>query len=299
MLLGGFCILLPLDSDYQILGQYLEGGADFEITSNIFLRLKLGLDRDEFNFLRTKTYDIFSYFYEFTGKKKLKASGLILGLYLEDEDDPDKFRSSLKDAAKILEQIDLINMEQKQFEKELKNTIQDIVEPISDILNPETMKKKIIDRTKGLLSGGKAERNLAQKLLEKIEDKEHVKISQYCESAEKEIKKKNFKKAGKYFQKATDLSEELFGKDSRVTKDLQERVAFSEDIPEIIKERDETASKAREALKNEQFREAYLLYHKASKLSKDLIQFDKEEEYRMKSKALSEFAKVDKKFMAK
>ncbi len=296
MLKGGFCILLPLHSDYQILGQYIEGGGEFQITSNIFLRLKLGLDRDEFNFLKTNTYDIFSYFHEFTGKKKLKASGLILGLYLEAEEDPEKFRSSLKDAAKSLEQLDLMNMEQKEFERDLKKTIQNVVEPLSDILNPEIMKKKIIDRTKALLSGGKTQRSLAHELLEKIEDKEHVKISKYCEAAEKEIEKKNYKKAAKKFQKAKQLSEELCGKDSRITKELQERVAISENIPEIIKERDETASEAREALKNEKFHEAYLLYHKASKLSKDLAQFDKEEEYRMKSKALNEFAKVDEKF---
>ena len=294
MLKGCFCILLPLHSDYEILGQYFNGPGKSEITSNIFLRLKLGHDRNEYNFLKTNRYDIFSYIHKFTTKKKLKASGFILGLYLENEDDPEKFRASLKDAGISLEKQDLFNMDQEQFEKKLKKTIQKIIEPLSDAINAELIKKKIINRTKALLSGGKEQRNLAQDLLERLEDEEHVKISQYCDEAEDEMIKKNYKKAAKHFQKAADLSAQLVGEDSNITKNLLERVDFSGKIPTIIKERDEAASEAREALKNEQFHEAYLLYHKASKLSKDLVQFDKEEEYRLKSKALNEFAKVNK-----
>jgi hypothetical protein len=296
MLKGCFCILLPLHSDYEILGQYLEGTDDIIITSNIFLRLKLGHDKNEFNFLKTKTYDIFSYYHEFSSKKKLKASGLIIGLYLEDEDEPEKFRASLKDAGKNLEQQDLFNMDKKQFNKKLKHIIQKIVEPLSDIINPETMKKKVIDRTKTLLSGGKTERNLAQELLEKIEDEEHVKISQYCEEGENQIEKKNYKKAAKNYKKAAELAGELCGEDSRISRDLQERLEFSEKIPELIEERDEAASTAREALKKEQFHEAYKAYYKASKLSKQLVQLDREEEYRLKANALKEFAKVDQQF---
>ncbi|TXT65174.1 MAG: hypothetical protein BAJALOKI1v1_460009 [Promethearchaeota archaeon] len=296
MLKGCFSILLPLHSDYEILGQYFSGAGKFEITSNIFLRLKLQHDKNEFNLLKTNKYDLFSYYHKFTTKKKLKASGIILGLYLENEEDPEKFRASLKDAAKSLEKQDLFNLDQKQFNRKLKKTIEQIVEPLSDVINPDIMKKKIINRTKALLSGGKEERNLAQELLERLEDEEHVKISNYCDLAEREMEEKNYKKAAKYFQKATDLSAQLCGKDSRITKDLQDRVEFSEKIPDIINERDEAASEAREALKNEQFHEAYLLYHKASKLSKELVQFDKEEEYRLKAKALNEFAKVDQMF---
>jgi hypothetical protein len=38
------------------------------------------------------------------------------------------------------------------------------------------------------------------------------------------------------------------------------------------------------------------LYRKASEISKKLVQFDKEEEFRLKSKALEDFYKIDEKY---
>ncbi|MFW9821735.1 MAG: hypothetical protein ACFFE4_02295, partial [Candidatus Thorarchaeota archaeon] len=69
--------------------------------------------------------------------------------------------------------------------------------------------------------------------------------------------------------------------------------------PELSKERDKLVQDARSFLRNEDFHNAYLSYRKASEISKKLVQFDKEEEYRLKSRALEEFHKVDQKFKKK
>jgi len=301
MLLGSFCILLPLHSDHKILGTYFKEPQkeSFEITDNIFLRLKLNHDRNKFNFFKFKEYEIFSNLHTFKGKKKLKANGFILGLVLKDSEEPEKYRDSLNDAGKSLEELDLFNMSEQEFEKELKTIFENVIEPLSslsDFISSEKIKQIIIDRTKDLLSGGKKKRELAQELLDKIEDDEHKKIAQYCKSGEKGLERQDYKKAIKNFEKALELAEELIGKNSKIYQELQERVEFAEEVPSITEERDEIAEDAREALKDGQFHQAYLLYLKASKLSKKLIQFDKEEEYRLKAKALNDFSKVDQRF---
>jgi tetratricopeptide (TPR) repeat protein len=132
--------------------------------------------------------------------------------------------------------------------------------------------------------------------LDKIEDNEHKKIAEYCKKGEKGLENQDYKKAIKNFEKALDLSEELIGKKSKMYQELLERVEFAEKVPSITEERDEIAEDARDALKSGKFHQAYLLYLKASKLSKELIQFNKEEEYRLKAKALNDFAKVEQKF---
>jgi chorismate mutase len=301
MLIGSFCILLPLHSDYKILGTYFKGAEkhDFELTDNIFLRLKLNHDKDKFNYLKFKEYEIFSYFHELTGKKKLKANGFILGVVLKDSEEPEKFKDSLTDASKSLEKFDLFEMSEQEFEKELKKLFENIIEPLStlsDFINSETLKQKVINRTKDLLSGGKEKRELAQELLDRIEDDEHKKIAEYCKNAERALDKQSYKRAVKYFENALELSEELIGKDSKIYQELEERVEFVKKIPSLKEDRDDIAEDARDALKDGNFHQAYLLYLKASKLSKKLVQFDKEEEYRLKAKALNDFAKVDKRF---
>ncbi|TFF96988.1 MAG: hypothetical protein EU547_05645 [Promethearchaeota archaeon] len=301
MLLGSFCILLPLHSDYKILGSYFKKSNTygFELTDNVFLRLKLNHDKNNFNYLKFKEHEVFSYFHKFSGKKKLKANGFILGLVLKDSEEPEKYSDSLNDAAKSLEELELFKMSEKEFEKELKRIFEKVLEPLSslsELTNSEILKKKIINRTKDLLSGGTKKRELAQELLERIEDNEHEKISEYSKNGEKALENRDYKKAIKNFEKAIDLSVELIGKNSKIYQELLERVEFAKKVPSLTEERNEIAEDAREALKNEKFHQAYLLYLKASQLSNKLVQFDKEEEYRLKAKALNDFAKIEQKF---
>nr|MBD3197662.1 hypothetical protein [Candidatus Lokiarchaeota archaeon]MBD3202056.1 hypothetical protein [Candidatus Lokiarchaeota archaeon] len=294
---GVFCLLLPFDTDYKVLGYYLIDNevSDFEITSNLFLRLNLDHERNEYNYLKLKLLRIFSYIHRFTGKKAQKASGYILGILMSEDEKAEKYRSSLKEAAEEIGELDLLKIDSEDFESHLRRIYQETLEPLIDILDPEKLKQHIIDRTKTLLSGGRKERQLAQDLLEEVEDDEHLKITDYYKTAKKSLKQGDFEKAAKNFIRASEISEELLG-DSEITKSLKERSTFAQKIPNLSKKREKIVEDARSALRNENFHEAYLLYRKASEISKELIDFDKEEEYRLKSKALNDFYQVDQRF---
>ena len=170
---GCFVILLPTDSDYRILGYYFkEGKSDFQISNDLFLRLNLDHSKSDYNLLKLKGNHIFSHNHKFKGKNARKALGIIIGILLNEEDETEKFRSSLKEAAEVLEMpsLNILNISKEEFEKILKDIYLEHLEPLIDILQPEQLKRSIINVTKFMLSGGKKERKIAQDLLEKIED---------------------------------------------------------------------------------------------------------------------------------
>jgi len=294
---GCFVILLPTDSDYKIMGYYFkEGKIDFEISNDLFLRLNLDHSKNEYNLLKIKDLQIFSYLHNFKGKLSRKASGIIIGLLLNENDKPDKYRSSLKEGAEAFEipSLNILNKTREEFEHLLKDVYLEHLEPLIDILQPEALKESIINITKFMLSGEKKERKIAQELLEKIENGEHIKISENYKTAEKTIKALDYEKAAKFYYKAAEIAENLYIMD--IATSLKEKGDFSQRIPELSKERDRVVQEARNALRNEDFHAAYTSYRKASDISKKLIQFEKEEEYRLKSKALEDFYKVDQKY---
>ncbi|MFW9770670.1 MAG: hypothetical protein ACFFBY_07450 [Promethearchaeota archaeon] len=300
MPIGSFVILLPLEADYKILGYYFkEGKSSFEVSNDLFLRLNLDHGKNEYNLLKIKDFQIFSYLYKFKGKLSRKASGTIIGLLLNENDKPEKFRSSLKLGAEAIEIIglNLLNLSKAEFRPILKDIYYEHLEPFIDILKPEALKSSIISITKFMLSGGKNERKIAQDLLKKVEDGEHEKISEHYNIAEEALKSLDYEKAAKFYKKAADIAESLYVID--IAESLNEKANFSEKVPEISKQRDKLVQEARNSLKNDDFHSAYLSYKKASELSKKLVEFEKEEEYRLKSKALEEFYKVDEKYRNK
>ena len=145
-----------------------------------------------------------------------------------------------------------------------------------------------------MLGGGKKERRIAQDLLEKVEEGEHEKISDFYKTAESATKSLEYEKAAKFYKKAADIAKSLYIMD--IATSLEEKSNFSQLIPDLFKEREKVVQNARSALRNEDFNNAYISYRKASEFSKKLVQFDKEEEYRLKSKALEDFYKVDQKY---
>jgi hypothetical protein len=297
---GSFVVLLPLDADYKILGYYhKEGKSEFAISNDLFLRLNLDHSKDDYNFLKLKDIQIFSYLYQFKGKLTRKASGIIIGLLLNENDKPEKYRSALKEGAEAVEVLglSLLKMEPTEFEPLLKDIYLEHLEPLVDILKPEVLKSNIIAITKFMLSGGKQERKIAQDLLKKVEEGEHVKISEIFNNAEAALKAFEHEKASKLFKKAAEIAQELYVLDIAVS--LKEKANFSGNIPNMSKQRDKHVHDARNFLRNEEFHSAYLSYKKASDLSKKLVDFNKEEEYRLKSKALEDFYKVDEKFKEK
>ena len=301
MPIGCFAILLPTDSDYKILGYYFkEGKSDFEVTSDLFLRLNLDHSKNEFNLLKLKEiHRIFSYFYKFKGKLSRNANGIILGLLLNEDDKPEKFRSALKEAAETFEMpsLNILKKSKDEFENVLKDIYLEHLEPLIDILQPDALRASIKNITKFMISGGKKERSIAQELLQKIEDGEHTKISDYYNTAETSLKTSDYEKAAKFYNKAAELAEKLYLMD--ISTSLKEKGSFSQQVPEFSKERERVVQEARNALRYEEFHSAYMHYRKASELSKKLVEFDKEEEYRLKSKALEDFYNVDQKYRKK
>ncbi|MCK4370941.1 MAG: hypothetical protein KAW03_07720 [Candidatus Lokiarchaeota archaeon] len=297
MVLGCFVILLPNDADYKIMGYYLkEDKSDFEISNDLFLRLNLDHSKNEYNLLKLKDFQIFSYIYNFKGKLTRKASGLIIGLLLNESDEPETFRSSLKAGAEAFEipSLNILKKSREEFEILLKDIYLEHLEPLVDVLEPEALKDSIINITKFMLSGGKKERKIAQELVQKIEEGEHKKISEYYETAENAIKSLDYEKAAKFYIKAAQMAEDLYIMD--IAAFLKEKGIFSQQIPDLSKEREKIVQDARNALRNEDFHTAYTSYRRASEISKKLIQFDKEEEYRLKSKALEDFYNLDEKY---
>ncbi len=294
---GCFLILLPTDSDYKTMGYYFkEGKSNFEITNDLFLRLNLDHSKNQYNLLKLKEFRIFSYLYRFKGKLTRKASGIIIGLLMNENDSPEKFRSELKEAAEAFElpSLNILKKSREEFEIILKDIYLEHLEPLVDILQPESLKESIINITKFMLSGGKKERKIVQELLEKVENGEHQKISEYYKTAESANKSLEYDKAAKFYNKAAEIAEGLYVMDIAVS--LKEKSMFSRQVPELFKEKEKVVQEARNALRNENFHTAYISYKKASEISKKLVQFDKEEEYRLKSKALEEFYKVDQKY---
>lgn len=300
MPIGSFVILLPLEADYRILGYYFkEGKSTFEVSNDIFLRLNLDHGKNEYNLLKIKDFQIFSYIYKFKGKLSRKASGTIIGLLLNENDKPEKFRSSLKLGAEAIEVIglNLLTLSKEEFKPILKDIYYEHLEPFIDILKPDSLKSSIISITKFMLSGGKNERKIAQDLLKKVENSEHEKVSEQYDIAENALKSLDYEKAAKFYKRAADIAESLYLID--IAESLNEKASFSEKVPEISKERDKLVQDAKNYLKNDDFHSAYLSYKEASELSKQLVDFEKEEEYRLKSKALEEFYKVDEKYKNK
>ncbi len=300
MPVGSFVIILPLDKDYKVLGYYFKDGHSiFEVTSDIFLRLNLDHSKDDYNLLSLKGLRLFSYLHALKGKIARKASTVIIGLLLNESDEPEKFRTSLKETAEAVEVLGLevLDMSQDKFEQLLKDIYLEHLEPLTDILKPEALRESIINITKFMLSGGKKERTIAQDLLKRVENGDHQKISENYENAEKALKSLDHEKAAKLFNKASQIAEELHVID--IAEVLKEKSSFSIKIPDLSKKRNKLVQDARNNLRNEDFHSAYVGYKKASELSKKLIDFEGEEEYRLKSKALEAFFIVDEKYKKK
>ena len=297
---GSFVILLPIDADYKVLGYYKkETKSNIEITNDLFLRLNLDHSKDEYSLLKLNDQRLFSYIYNFKGKLARKASGLIIGLFLNENDKPEKLRSALKEGAEAVEVlgVNILAMLPEEFEPLLKDIYLEHLEPLVDILKPEALKDSVIAITKLMLSGGKQKRKIAQDLLKKVEEGDHLKITENFRDANNALKTLEYEKASKLFKKASEIAEELYIID--IAESLREKSTFSGDVPSMAKSRDKFVNDARNSLKKEDFHSAYKSYKKASELSKKLVDFNKEEEYRLKSKALEDFYKVDEKYKKK
>jgi hypothetical protein len=292
---GIFSILLPHEADYTILGYYFsDKRVQFEVTSDIFLRLNLDHSKNEYNTLKIKDIFMVSYLHTLKGKLSRKASGLIIGLLLFEDDKPDEFRETLKKISERLEALNLIEISKGDFEGKLKDLFEEHMESGADMMDGNTIKTSIINHTKELLSGGKKQRKLADDLLKKIEMGIHNKITEHFTIGNDALKADDHEKASKAFIKAAEIAEELL--EDELANTLRDKAKLSGNVPEMAKNLDVAAQKARNFLKNEDFYNAYIWYKKSGEIAKLLMIPDKEEEYTLKSKALQEIYQIEQKF---
>ena len=292
---GSFVILIPIEADYKVLGYYFsDKRVKFEVTSDLFLRLNLDHSKNEYNTLKYKDAFMVSYLHTLKGKLSRKASGIILGLLLFEDDKPDEFRETLKKMAERLAMLDLINISQSNLEENLKEIFEEHLESGADMMDANTIKSSIINHTKELLSGGKKQRKLADELLKKVEMGLHTKISENFTIANDALKTDDYEKASKAFIKAAEIAEELL--EEELANTLKDKAKLSGNVPEMTKNLDVSAQKARNFLKNEDFYNAYIWYKKAGEIAKILMIPDKEEEYTLKSRALQEIFQIEQKF---
>ncbi|TFF88351.1 MAG: hypothetical protein EU550_01445 [Promethearchaeota archaeon] len=292
---GSFVILLPLEADYKVLGYHFsDKRADFEITSNLFLRLNLDHSKNEYNTLKLQDTFVVSYLHKLAGKLGRKASGIIVGLLLFEDDKPEEFREALKKIAEGLAKFNLLDISKEDLEKKLKDLYEENLESEEDIMDESTIKNSIINNTKDLLSGGKKQRKLADELLKKVEAGVHKRITELYNEADNALKDDDYEKASKTFLKAAEIAEEFLL--TELTETLKEKAKLSGNVPEMTKNLDVAAQKARNFLKNADFYNAYIWYKKASEIAKILMIPDKLEEYSLKSKALQEIYQIEQKF---
>ncbi|MHA1147018.1 MAG: hypothetical protein ACTSR8_02120 [Promethearchaeota archaeon] len=295
---GIFTILLPIEADYKVLGYYFsDKRLEFEVSSNIFLRLNLDHENNEYNLLKLKDVTIISYLHKAKGRFARKAAGLIIGLILDEDDDSEKLRVPLKNVAESLEKLELLNISKEEIETQLEKFYNELLDTISLLVDPNIVKDNVINRTKDLLSGKKKERTIAKELMDAIEAGDHLKVSENYKLAEEAVKDDDLKGAVKFYEKAAEFAERLLEKE--LAKSLIEKAESLRKIPMSKQNLERKVQQARNFLRKEQFNAAYIAYKKASEIAKELMLPDEEEEYRLKSKALQDFYQVDQEFKKK
>lgn len=295
---GCFVILLPKDQDYKVLGYYLsDKRIEFQVSSDLFLRLNLDHEKNEFNILKIANTSMVSYLYKIKGKASRKATGIIIGLLLNEDESPEKFQNALKEAATAIENVNFLEISSGEFEENLEKIYVQNMEATEDTIDPATLKESIINRTKEMLSGGKKERKTAKDLLDLIEANDHIKVADFHKQAVAALKEEDYEKASKLYTRAAEIAESLL--EIEVAKTLRDKAKSSMDIPASASTLEDKVKQARTALRNEQFNVAYVAYKTASEIAKKLMLSDEEEEYRLKSKALQDFYQIDQRFKKK
>ncbi len=292
---GFFLIAMKKNSEFEILGYFFKDQKRQKpISDELFLRIRIDHNSKEINKITLENQIILSFLYKFHPKFQKYLQGIIIGLFLNMDEDVKSYISSLQTSAKLFEDLDYSDIKSLNIEEKIEDIYINYIEKLKDIVDSDNLKKLIIERTKTLLSGNIEDRKLAQELLGKIEDGIHIEMQKISKSAEEAIKNGEYERAAKKYDVVSKMAVEIY--EDKLVKTLKEKAINTRQLPNIIKEREEVAEKARNSLKNDDFHTAYLLYRKAADLSEKLMDFERAEIYSMKSRALSEFHKIDKKY---
>ena len=237
---GCFLIAMQKNSEFEILGYFFKDQKHKTLISDdLLLRIRMNHSLKEINKIILENQIILSYSYEFHQKSQKYLQGIIIGLFLNMDEDVKSYISSLQTSAKILEDLDYSDIKSINIEEKIKEIYINYIEKLKDIVDSDNLKKIIIERTKTLLSGNIEDRKLAQELLGKIENGIHIEMNKIAKSAEEAIKNGEYEKAAKKYDIASKMAVDIY--EDKLAKTLKEKAINTRHIPNIIKEREEVA----------------------------------------------------------
>lgn len=295
---GCFLIIIEKNSELKVLGYYYKDKKEeTKISQDLLLRIQMNHSSKEVSKVNFGEIVYFSVIHEFPVKSKYKIQAVILGIFLSEEEDAKSYVPSLQNAAKSMDDLGEYDIETLDIEKIIEDSYKKYIEKLKDIFDPEILKNNIIEKTKEMLGGSNKDRKKAQEMLKKIEEGIHTKIFKSGKAAENAMKTKDYEKAVKEYDKSAKLAIEI--EEKSLADSFKERASVAKQVPSLTKERDEIVMKARNSLRNDDFHSAYVSYREAADLSEKLMEFEKTEEYSLKSKALADFHQADKKYKKK
>jgi len=284
------CFILEIDSKSksQLRTLYFPQESDsIQFDDALILKIRVQHSEKKLATIIERDYIIVSILEEFIRDKNRHQ--LIFGVILRTSDNPTNFREQLKLAIdELMENPTLNDNELKQKVIDLYN---EYLETPTVLLNLKEIENRIKDKIKELNEKGKYEE--AKKMIDLLK-KVPKKLYQANKEAQKAIERRDLDTAEREFRKAIKYAEDL-GELEQV-KLLSEKVKIIKQIPKLEEERKEEVKKAREALRNEDFEEAFKHYKNAAELSKKLFDSKGAEEYYLKSEALAKFSEVHKRF---
>jgi len=285
---GCFLIEIDFQGKSSIIGSYFDNDEDsIEIDNNLVLQLQMGLMDKKLFVLTKPEYHLVSYIDNFM--KDRKRFKLITTAVLKPSDSPENFREGVKLVS------DIFTNKPDMPPEDLKNTLSDVYYDYFEIptiaLNKRELEDRLAKRVKDL--NKKMKFDEAKQLLE-IVKKIPRKLYQANRNAERAMKAEAYDRAEREYMHAMKYAEQL--QENDLAKEFFDKAKRMSSVPLLRQQRDKIVDKARNALRNDRWEEAYKLFREAAALSNKLFDSSAAEEYGQKSDALAKFHEVDKKF---
>ncbi|HMF33562.1 MAG TPA: hypothetical protein VKK79_19215 [Candidatus Lokiarchaeia archaeon] len=286
MPLGCFLVTFDPTAGPACTSRFFEAGPDsYEVNDDLLLRLQMQHASKVQSSINQTDSILLSRSYE---DRQLH---FIVCLVLTPLDKPEAFTTGLKDSIQnVVAQLNSGGENMDAFLEELyfaKYRTPQVT------LDSKKLEENIKTKAKKLLASGETKE--AEDLLEKVtKQKIPKKLYNKATEAERDVKKGDYEAAGRDYEEAVALAKELG--EVTLADYLLDKAKNAQKLPQIIKTRDQTATDARKALREEKFELAAQLFRRAADLSGELLDTRKAEEFTLKAKALQEFASVEKKY---
>jgi tetratricopeptide (TPR) repeat protein len=286
MPLGCFLVTIDPAKGPKYAARFFEGGKDsYKLTDELLLRLQMIHSSKQQSTLSLEDSVLLTRSYED------RLNHLIVVIVLTPLDKPESFLNGLKDSIQVLAAKKATVKD--QLDKFLEDIYFEYYRTPQVTLDSKKLEENIKEKAKKLLQSGKTKE--AEELLEKATKlKIPKKLYDTSTKAEHEIKKGDYEKAARYYLEAADYASELG--EGGLSEFLRDKAKNSQKLPQFMEQRNQAASDARKALREDKFELAAQLFRKAAELSNEMLDTQKVEEFTLKAKALQEFASVEKKY---